>query len=356
MRIQDIGRTIARTRPGFPVIPSALATVAVALVLAAGCRGGCSRASDPAATVKGRLALLPEPVRVVVSLDADKLRASPAAAKLAALGKQDPAGDRELEELTRRTGFDPLKQLDSVLVGFPDDARQKGELALVLRAQHLDQARLVAYVRDQLQKKGDDLVSAPHGRFTLWSSRAQPDLAGFFIDERTFVLGAGGWGPRLADLAETAHPGDSAATNIDLIRLTERAADHALWAAAIVPAELRRSLQDDPQTRAAASLTNLVVGVDLGAGLDAVVVGDVATAADAQALATKMQETLRDAKRSAQILMLGLGPYLDGVTARASDQRFELHASLGEAQVDDLLARLGAFLSLARQGHAPGFP
>jgi hypothetical protein len=119
---------------------------------------------------------------------------------------------------------------------------------------------------------------------------------------------------------------------------------------------MRRALQGDPQTRAASSLTNLVVGVDLGLGLDAVVVGDVATAADAQALATKMQETLRDAKRSAQILMLGLGPYLDGVTARASGQRFELHASLGEAQVDDLLARLGAFLSLARQGHAPGFP
>jgi len=174
------------------VIPPALATVALALVLAGGCRDGCNRVNDPAATVKGRLALLPEPVRVVVSIDADKLRASPAAAKLAALGKQDPAGDRELEELTRRTGFDPLKQLDSILVGFPDDARQKGELALVLRAQHLDQTRLVSYVRDQLQKKGDDLVGTSLGRFTLWSSRAQPDIAGFFIDERTFVLGAGG--------------------------------------------------------------------------------------------------------------------------------------------------------------------
>ena len=45
------------------MIPPALATVALALVLAAGCRGGCSRPNDPAATVKGRLALLPEPVR-----------------------------------------------------------------------------------------------------------------------------------------------------------------------------------------------------------------------------------------------------------------------------------------------------
>jgi hypothetical protein len=347
MRIQDIRRTIARTRVDF----------LLALALAGGaCRGGCAGPSDPAATVQGRIALLPEPVRVVVSIDVAKLRGSPVAAKLAALGKEDPAGDRELEEFKRRTGLDPLAQLDSVLVGFPDDARKRGELALVLRAQHLDQARLVAYVRDQLQKKGDDLVSAPHGRFTIWSSRAKPDLAGFFVDQRTFVLGAGGWAPRLADLAETAHPGDSAATNIDLTRLTERAADHAIWAVAIVPEATRRMLSADPQSRAAASISNLVVGLDLGSSLDAVVTGDVATAADAQSLVAKMEETLRDAKKNAQILMLGLGPYLDGVSARAIDKRFEIRASLGETQVSDLLARLAAYLSLIRQGHAPGFP
>jgi hypothetical protein len=347
MRIQDIRPTIARTRGVFLVL---------ALALAGACRGGCGQASDPAATVQGRLALMPEPVRVLVSIDAARLRASPVAAKLAALGKRDPEGDRDLAEFARRTGFDPLAQLDSLLVGFPEDARARGELALVLRAQHLDQARLVAYVRDQLKKTGDDLVSTPRGRFTLWSARSKPDVAGFFIDERTFVLGAGGWAPRLAALAETAHPGDSAATNIDLTRLAERAASHAMWAVAIVPADMRRSLQDDPQTRAAASLTDLVVGVDLGRGLDAVVTGDVGSAADAQAVVAKMQETLRDSKRNAEVLMLGLGPYLDGVTARAADKRFQLRASLGEPQVDDLLSRLGAFLSLLRQNRPPGFP
>jgi hypothetical protein len=346
MRIQDIRRTIARTLVAFPVL----------IALAAGCRGGCARTRDPAATVQGRLALLPEPVRVVVSIDFAKLRGSPVAAKLAALGKEDPEGDRELEDFKRRTGLDLLAQVDSVLAGFPEDARQRGELAFVLRAQHLDQARLVAYVRDQLQKKGDDLVSTTRGRFTLWAARTQPDVAGFFVDERTFVLGAGGWAPRLADLAETAHPGDSAATNIDLTRLAERASDHAIWAAALVPADTRRALEADPATRSAASLTDIVLGIDLGRGLDAVAIGDVATAADAQALAARTQETLRDAKRNAKVLMLGLGPYLDGVSARADDKRLELRASLREPQVDDLLTRLRAFLTLLRQGHAPGFP
>jgi hypothetical protein len=64
---------------------------------------------------------------------------------------------------------------------------------------------------------------------------------------------------------------------------------------------------------------------------------------------------LRDAKRNAQVLMLGMGPYLDGITARAVDKTFEVRATLAEPQLDDLIARLGAFVSLAREGRAPGF-
>jgi hypothetical protein len=328
----------------------------VLVVLVGSCRGGCSRAVDPAATVQGRLALFPEPTRVVLSFDFAKLRSSPAADKLAALAAPSPADAHELGEFTQRTGFDPVKQIDSLLLGFPEDARAHGEMGLVLRAQHLDQPRLVGYVRDQLQKKGDDLVSTPHGRFTMWATRHDPDVAGFFIDEHTFVLGAGGWAPRLADLAETARPADSAATNLDLTRLVERAADHAIAAAAIVPAETRRALEADPRFGSAAAVVSLVVGIDLARGLEALAVADVATTRDAQALAATMQQTLRDAKRNAQVLLLGLGPYLEGVTARAEGQRFELHAVLAEPQLDDLLGRLGAFLSLARRGHAPGFP
>jgi hypothetical protein len=355
MRIHDIDPTIARSRRAFPLAPRFIFVLALALSAAGACRGGCARKVDPAATVAGRLALLPEPTRVVVSIDFAKLRASPAAAKLAALAQQTPEDTRRLEELASRTALDPLKDLDSLLIGFPEDARQRGELALVLRAEKLVEARLVAYARDELQKKGDDLVGTPHGRFTLWSPRRQPELAGFFVDEHTFVLGAGGWAPRLADLAATARPGDSAATNLDLARLVARAGDHALWAAALVPAEVRKSLADDPNAGGAAGLQSFVVGIDLAHGLESLLVGDVATAGDAQALVEKTQQALRDGKRNAQVLMLGLGPYLDGISARASDKRYELRATLTEPQLDDLLGRLGAFLTLARQGAPPSF-
>jgi hypothetical protein len=323
----------------------------IAIAALGSCRGGCHRGDDRAATVEGRLALFPVTTKVVAAIDVAKLRASPAAAKLAEKAQQDQADQHEIEEFAHRTGFDPLTQLMSVTAAFPEEARAHGEFGVVIRGEHFDEARLVAYARDELQKTGDDLVATPHGRFTLWASRSDPTVAGFLIDAQTFVLGAGGWGPKMADLAENARPVDSAATDVDLVNLVERAAGtHALWAAAIVPESTRKSLSADPHFADAASIMTLSAGADLGKGLEAQLLADLATAAEAKSLALKVTESLRDAKRNPQVLMLGLGPYLDGVTATAKDRAFELHATLNEPAFDDLLARLGGLLALMHGG------
>jgi hypothetical protein len=323
----------------------------------ASCRGGCRRdAADRALTVQGRLALFPAAARVVVGVDVAQLRASPAAARVQALAIESQADQRTLAEFQSRTGLDPLKQLTSLTAAFPDDAQGSGDFGLIVRADHFDEARLVAFARDDLQKKGDDLIATKRGRLTLWSSRRDPKLVGFFIDDRTFALGAGSWGTRMADLVGQANPSDSAATNLELVHLVERAAGtHALWGAAIVPAETRRSLAARPGLAEAATINTLSAAIDFGRGVEATLIADVATADGARALATKVTESLRDAKRNPQVLMLGLGPYLGGVTARAVDRTFEVRATLGPEAVDDLVSRLGALVQLARTGSPPGF-
>ena len=147
-----------------------------------------------AATVQGRLALFPVATTVVAAIDVGQLRASPAAAKLRRWRIESQADQHELEEFARRTGFDPLKQLASVTVAFPEEARAHGEVGLVLRADHLDETRLVAYARDELQKTGDDLVASRTAVSRSGRRSAIPTLVGFFIDEQTFALGAGGLG------------------------------------------------------------------------------------------------------------------------------------------------------------------
>jgi hypothetical protein len=253
------------------------AVVAVGL---ASCRGGCSRVPREARPLDGRLALFPIETRSLVALDLDKVRAAPMSSRLASLAIASAADQQRLDAFRERTGLDPGRQIQSVIVGFPEEARVRGELGIVVRAARFDEARLVAYVRDALQKDGDDLVPTTRGRRTLWAARKDPALAGFFLDGRTLVVGGGGWATRMADLSD---------------------------------------------------------------------------AKEAQALVGKVNETLQGAKRDRRVLMLGLGPDIDGVTSRADGTTFSLRMSLGETQVADLLERAAAFLSLARQGRAPGF-
>jgi len=344
--------TMARTGRPIPVL-----LVALGLVAASSCRGGCARVADRTAAAQGPLAHFPVETQVLVAFDFTRMRDTPAVKKLATLAQQNPADEQQSRELTRRTGFDPFRDTDSLVLAFPEEARREGQLGLVLRGDHLDETRLVAFVRDELQKRGDDLVSTMRGGRRLWSAQRDPSVVGFFADARTFVLGGGGWGPRMADLADSARPSDSAATNLPLVHLVERAAGaaHGIWAVALVPPGTRRKLAEEPRFKSAAAVLSLVVGVDLVKGLQAVLLADVATPEDAQGLAAKVHETLRDARRNAQVLLLGLGPYLEGVSARAAGSTFELTATLSEPQLDDLIDRLGAALALARQGRAPGF-
>ena len=331
---------------------------AVAFAALSSCRGGCRRESarEQVPTPQGRLAPFPAAARVVAGVDVAQLRASPAAAKVQQLAVDAQADKETLAEFQRRTGFDPVKQLSSLTIAFPDDARASGDFGLVLRADHFDETRLVAFARDSLQKNGDDLIATKRGRLTLWSSKRDPAVVGFFIDDRTFALGAGTWGTRMADLVEQTNAADSAATNLELVRLVERAAGtHAIWGAAIVPAETRKTLAAQPGLADAATINTLSAAIDFGKGAEAVLIADTATADAARALATKVTESLRDAKRNPQVLMLGLGPYLGGVSARAADRTFEVHATLSPEAVEDLVTRLGAMVALARKGSAPGF-
>ena len=283
--------------------------------------------TDRAATVEGRLALFPAATQVVVAIDATRLRDSPAAAKLAALGTQSPEDKKLLDTFASRTGLDPMRQIDSVTLAFPEEARAHGEFGLVLRAETLDEARLIAYVRDELQKTGDDLVATPHGTYVLWSTQARSRRRRLLrrradLRARRRRLGAAhgrpgrdraprATAPRPTSISPTWSSGRRGRTRSGRRRSSPRRraaswpADPRFAAAASVHhAERRRSISARGSTRSSSPT--------------------LATAADARALATKATEALRDAKRNAQVLMLGLGPYLDGVTARADDKTFEL--------------------------------
>jgi hypothetical protein len=282
--------------------------------------------------------------------------------ELSSLAAAAPGDEQQIQEFAKRTGFNPLTDLDAIVLAFPEEARKSGQMALILRGRNLDEAKLVAYARDQVAKTGDDLSSIRHAGRTLWATRKKPDqaatlgTAGFFAGDRTRVLGAGGWAEKLAELFDAPTPA-GAETNAELVRLVERAGPtRTLWAAAVVPAVTRAELARDPTFANAAGISRLGLGAELDNGVDARLVADLATRAQAEDLAKSVEHAIKAAKKSPEMLMLGLGPYLDGVSARASGVTCEMTLKLAREQVIDLFARLRAYLDLVRKGAAPGFP
>jgi hypothetical protein len=325
------------------------------------CRGGCG--SQPAARAPDRtLAQLPRGARFVVSVDVARIRATPLWTRLSALAADDPQDRKRILALKARTGLDPLRQIHRIVAAFPDDARSLGQYAVVIDGEGFEESRLVAYAREEGEPRGLKIEARPHEGRTLWVGG--PDgTAGFFVGKTRFVLGAGGWAEAMADLADgrsgspggDGGPGGSAAQDPELSHLVGRIDPaRALWFAAVVPLDLRRALVADPARDSAASVTRMAAAVDLGPGLTAELVADLSNAADARALVARIQTTVREAKRNAQVLVMGLAPYLDALTVTAEGPQLRVTLTLAESQVKDLLDRVAGILRLSRGQGGPG--
>lgn len=318
----------------------------------AACRGGCAGSGPRLDKPQGALALFPAETRIVLSIDFRKIRATPLWKQLAALAGDDPQDRRIIDELTARTGLDPFTHVHRLVAAFPDEARKDGAFAVLFEGEGFDEKRLLTYVRDQAKLRGQNVEQRPRGKRVVLSSTGESPLSGVFLDRGRFVLGGGGWAERVVDLVDgAAAPDPSAANNPILARLADRVgAGRALWAAAIVPEPTRAALMADPRFGAQASVMRLGAGADLGPGLSGELVAELSNPDDAQVLVGRMNEFLMAAKRSPKALLLGAGPYLDGVAVAADGPQARVKVNIDQAQTAELIRRLQA---LVRPGAAP---
>jgi hypothetical protein len=338
-----------RRPPGNPArpFPLSLALAACCLITTASCRGGCLH--EPEATARGALSRFPAEAQIVVSLDFRRIRATPLWQRLSTLAAEDPGDRRIIQEFTARTGLDPFKQIHRLVAAFPEEARASRAFGLVLEGDGFDEKRLLTYARDQAKLRGTELRPRTHGKFTLWHSGSADGTAGFFFDRRHFVLASGGWAEKMADLASGVATAGSAQENPMLLRLVERlGVRRSIWMAALVPDGTREKLRSDPRFGPQASVMRFGAGLDFGPGLKGEVDAELSNPGDARAMVDRFDGFLRAARKSPEALLIGAGPYLDGISASAEGSRSLLRVTLSEPQTLELVNRAAGLLRLQR--------
>lgn len=294
-----------------------------------GCRRMRLPASPPSDSptlrrLRTNLRLVPHEARIVLGLDLERLRASPAWTDLAA----GPVRDAALlfDGFTKGVGIDTVEQIRQVLVAVPGERQSDDRLVVIVRSDHLAAER-----------------AAP------WLRRHQGQAAAaFLVPPDGVVLATGAWAGQAMALGRTERPGGSLADHPDLVRLCERAAaGHALWIAAAVPADLRRSIITQDRFPDVASLTRLRAAVDLDRRFSAEVVAELSNAPDARGLAHRVRAYLDAAKRHPDMLAQGLAPYLEAVKLAPHGPNLHATLELPAAHAVELITRISDILGRA---------
>ncbi len=336
---------------GLPFCRACAALVLLwAAVLTAGCQGCQKPAPDQ---VDPALLLLPKQTQTVISFDVRQLRQSSLWAVLMGQGERALQHHKLLDTISARTGWDPLRDIQRLVVAFPENAREAGQFAIVIYGENFDERRLVAFARDQASLSGIAITQAELAGQRAWVAHTSPvRQTGFFVGKDVFVLGGGPWGQSLAALASQPWKASAAGAE-EFSNLCRRAGlGHAAWLASIVPSAVRTQLAADARFEAASTVSRVTISLSLENGLGILGRAELSTAEHAASLASQLQRFALEARQSPQVLLLGLGPWLQGVRVVAEGPQVTAHVQLSPDQTQTLIERLTGLLALP-QMHRP---
>jgi hypothetical protein len=310
-----------------------------AVALTSGCK------SSSSAAAKEDMQLVPKDSQMVLMANLTRMRNTAMWRKLLDLRDSDPKSKADYDEFVQKCGLDPLKQIDSVFLAFPQGAGDAKEFAAILRGP-FDENKLTQCAREQAKKDGADLAISEYGGKKIYTDTKQGQAFAVFLDGKTAAIGGKEWIKKVIDLAAgKKEAGESAKDNAELMALMKRAKiSDAAWGAGLVPQAARDSLKNDPHLSSAASMKDVYGSVDFASGFVADINVDVGSEQDAKDLTAKVQSQLADTKKNPQIMMMGVATLIDQVKIEARGATFHVGMNYNQQQVDDIISRVKGFL------------
>ena len=312
---------------------------------------GCSSCSSTSGTgaAKEDLQLVPKETDVVFMANVTRMRDTALWRRVLDLRDSQPSVKKDYDEFVTKCALDPLKQIDSVFLAFPESVGQSKEFAAILRGT-FNEAKLVECATEQAKKDNQELAVSEYGGHKLYTSTKQGQAFASFLDAKTVVLGGKEWIKKTIDLAAgKKEAGPSAKENETLMALIKRAKISAgLWGVGVVPQSARDQLKNDPNFASAASMKDVFGNIDLASGFLADLNVDLGSPADAVELSKKIGDQIAEARKNPQFMMAGLNSFLESVKVEAVQSTFHVNVTFNQQQVDDLINRVQGLLSSFR--------
>jgi len=297
----------------------------VVSVLVGGCGSKAKEQGEP-------LALMPGDARLLGRVDVARLRQTQLKDKLLALRDRHEELRARWQGMAEKTGFDPLRDLDTVLFALMPRANPEqgeDEQVVAVAVGRFNQPAITSWFKDRTKGAATE---KPHGKRVI----VHDDSAAMaFVDSRTLVFGDLPSVERVLDLADGK--GKSLSQSPMLLELTKRVKPNQVVSVVLtIPEEVRKRAEESPLK----SLTSMIISLDFAAGMDLDFQGDCPDEKESKSLAERFNGTIKELLESPLFGSLGMGALIAGLKAHNEGKVLVVRGNVPPQQLDSIIRRI----------------
>lgn len=305
----------------------------------------CNRTSGSGAA-KDDLSLVPRETDIVLMVNLTQARESSLWKKAMDKLNSDAKSKQEYADFVKKCSFDPLKEVDSVFLAFPQSVAEQKEYAVLIKGKFSPDA-VVNCMKTTAKEKNETITETDYNGVKLYGSDVKQPTYLAPLGKRGVAIGGKEWIKHIVDLNAGKGEVKSAKENPALVGLIKRThTSDALWWAGIVPANLSAKIGNNPQLAPVKSLQSVSGSIDPSKGVNLSAYLDLGSDADATALKGLVSDQLTKIKTVPAVQMMGMGNFIETIKVDAKKNTFSLTVNMNQQQVDDLTERLSG---LAKQ-------
>ena len=299
----------------------------------------CNRTSGSGAA-KDDLALVPREADVVLMVNLTQARESSLWKRAMDKLNSDAKSKQEYDGFVKKCSFDPLKEVDSVFLAFPQNVTEQKEFAMLVKGKFSPET-VVNCMKLTSKEKNEPISEIDYNGVKLYGADGKQPTYLAALGKRGVAVGGKEWIKRIVDLYGGKGATGSAKENPALVDLIKRThTSDALWWAGIVPPSLVSKIGNSPMMAPVKSLKSVSGSIDPSKGMSLAAFLDLGTDADATALKTLAADQVQKLKTAPAVQMMGMSTFLDTVKVDAKKNTFSLNINMNQQQVDDLTTRL----------------